>query len=152
MAEKVDLGKGDWAEINDDIGYEDRKWWRIKVAGVRKAEAAARPPEGQDTAPDISMAANLGLIEELTARLVTASSVPGLVPWTPGAAEALSHSHGLEACDAIEDAVITQMNRLNGVATPKPQTNGDGSGTGSSDGPQSPHPEPTLEPSITPSG
>jgi len=142
MAEKVDLGNGDWAEVNDDIGYNDRKWWRIKVAEARKAEAAARTADAE---ADLSMAGNIGLIEELTTRLVTSSSVPGLVPWTPDAAEALSHSHGLEACDAIEDAVIAQMNRLNGVAAPKPQTNGGGSGTGSSDGPQSLPLEPTPE-------
>lgn len=153
MAEKIDLGSGDWAEVNNDLGYNDRRWWRIRLAEVRKAETAARPAaEGQESAPDLSMAANLGLIEELTARLVVASSVPGLVPWTPEAAEALSHSHGLEACDAIEDAVITQMNRLNGVATPKPRTSGGGSGSGSPDAPQSPLQEPTPDPSTTPSG
>ena len=152
MAEKVDLGQGDWAEVNTDIGYNDRRWWRIRLAEVRKAEAAARPAaDGQDSAPDLSMEANLGLIEELTARLVVASSVPGLVPWTPEAAEALSHSHGLEACDAIEDAVIAQMNRLNGVSAPKPQTSGGGSGSGSSEGQQSLLPEQTPELSTTPS-
>lgn len=154
MAEKVDLGNGDYAEVNTDLGYNDRRWWRIKVAEVRKAAAASRPPAGeadQDSAPDVPMADNLGLIEELTARLVTASSVPGLVPWTPEAAEALSHSHGLEACDAIEDAVIAQMNRLNGIAAPKPQTNGGGSATGSSDGPPSLPLAPMPGPSTTPS-
>ena len=150
MPEKISLPNGDWAEVNDDLGYQDRRWWRIRVAEVRKAEAAARPQaDGQDAAPDLSMAGNIGLVEELTARLVVASSVPGLVPWTPEAAEALSHSHGLEACDAIEDAVIAQMNRLNGVAAPKPQTNGDGSAPGSSDAPPSPLPGATPEPSST---
>lgn len=153
-AEKLDLGNGDWAEVNTDLGYQDRRWWRIRVAEVRKAEAAARPPaaDGQESAPDLSMAGNISLIEELTARLVVASSVPGLVPWTPEAAEALSHSHGLEACDAIEDAVIGQMNRLNGVAAPKPPTSGGGSVSGSSDGQPSPLPDATPEPSSTQPG
>lgn len=144
MTEVVDLGEGDSAEVNTDLGYSDRKWWRIKVAEARKAA-------GPDSPPELSMEDNIGLIEELTTRLVTASSVPGLVPWTPEAAEALSHSHGLEACNAIEEAVIEQMNRLNGIAAPKPPTNGDGSATGSSDEPPSLLPEPTPEPSSMPS-
>lgn len=149
MTEVVDLGEGDYAEVNTDLGYSDRRWWRIRVAGVRKAAAGGAD---QDGPVDVSMEDNIGLIEELTARLLTASSVSGLVPWTPDAAEALSHSHGLEACNAIEEAVIGQMNRLNGVAVPKPPTNGDGSATGSSGAPPSPLPEPTPEPSTTPSG
>ena len=147
MPEKIDLPNGDWAEVNTDIGYYDRKWWRIKVAEVRKKAAAAEPD-----ADEVPMADNIALIEELTAKLVTASSIPGLVPWTPEAAEALSHSHGLEACTAIEDAVIAQMNRLNGIAAPKPQTSGGGSSTGSSDEPLSLLPEETPESSSTPPG
>jgi len=147
MSEKIDLGNGDWAEVNDDLGYADRKWWRIRVANARRAKAA-----GEAEAPELSMEDNIGLIEELTARLVTGSSIPSLVPWTPDAAEALSHSHGLEACDKIEDAVIEQMNRLNGVAAPKQQTTGTGSAGTSSDGTPSPHPEPMPEPSSMPPG
>lgn len=163
MAEVVDLGNGDSAEVRTDLTYADRKWWRIRVDTVRRANGTGKPAETKVN-PDnpaemidvpavpaeLTMADNIGLVEELTARLVCGSTVPGLCPWTPEAADALSVSHGLEACEAVEDAVITQMNRLNGVAAPKPRTTGGGSATGSSDGPQSPLPAPTPEPSTTP--
>ena len=165
MAVKVDLGSGDWAEVNDDLGYRDRKWWRIRVDEAKRAKNAGHTPvmepdpaspgamrEVPGSAPEFTMEDNLGLIEDLTARLVTGSSVPGLVPWTPEAAEALSHSHGLEACDKIEDAVIEQMNRLNGVAVPKRETSGGGSGSTSGDGSPSPLPAPPATPSSMPSG
>lgn len=159
MAVKVDLPQGDWAEVNDDLGYLDRKWWRVAVDKAKRAKGGGTGPrlepdpanpavmrEVPGSAADLTMADNIGLIEQLTARLVVASSVEGLVPCTPDALEALAHSHGLEACDAVEDAVITQMNRLNGVTAPKPATSGDGSGTGSSDESPSPLPEQTPGP------
>lgn len=164
MPEKIDLGNGDWAEVNTDLGYQDRRWWRIRVDEARRAKGGTGPQFEPDPAnpavmrevpgssSELTMADNIGLIEELTARLLTSSSVLGLVPWTPEAAEALSHSHGLDACDAIEDAVIVQMNRLNGIAAPKPATNGGGSAGTSPDGTPSLLPEPTPGPSSTPAG
>ena len=164
MPEKVDLGNGDWAEVNTEVGYSDRKWWRIRIAEVKKAKGVAGPQYEPDpanpavmrevpgSAVELSMEDNIGLVEDLTARLLVASSVPGLVPWTPEAAEALSHSHGLEACDAIENAVIEQMNRLNGVAAPKPATNGGGSADTSPGSTASLLPEQTPELSSMPAG
>jgi hypothetical protein len=161
--EVVDLGQGDYAEVNTDIGYQDRRWWRIRVDKVRRAKGAGRGPQMEPdpdnpavmrevpgSSAEFTMEDNIGLIEELTARLLVASSVPGLVPWTPEKAEELSHSHGLEACTAIEDAVIAQMNRLNGIAAPKPQTSGGGSGSTSGDASPSPLPAPTPPSSSTP--
>lgn len=162
MSAKVDLGNGDWAEVNTEVGYADRKWWRIRIAEVKKARGVTGPQYEPDpanpavtrevpgSAVELSMEDNLGLVEDLTARLVVASSVPGLVPWTPESAEALSHSHGLEACDAIEEAVIEQMNRLNGITAPKPATNGAGSADTSPGSTASLPPAPTPEPSSTP--
>jgi hypothetical protein len=78
--------------------------------------------------------------------------VPGLVPWTPEAAEVLSHSHGLEACTAIEDAVMEQMSRLNGATAPKPQESGGGSASTSGDATPSLPLAPMPESSSTPPG
>jgi hypothetical protein len=153
MTVVLDLGEGDSAEIRDDLTYSDRKWWRILVDKTRRANGTGSPagtkPDPANPAQmidvpavpaELTMEDNIVLVEALTARLLTASTVPGVVPWTPEAAEALSQSHGLEAVDAIEDAVIVQMNRLNGTAGPKTGSSG-GSGSTSPDGTPSPLPE-----------
>jgi hypothetical protein len=152
MPEEIKLGNGDTATIRSDLTYSDRKWWRIEVDKTRRANGTGRPAETKvnpsnpaemievpAVPPELTMEDNIVLVEALTARLLTASSVPGIIPWTPEAAEALSRSHGLEAVDAIEDAVIVQMNRLNGVAGPKKASSG-GSGNTSPDATPSPLP------------
>lgn len=151
MTDVIPLGNGDSAEIRDDLTYFDRKWWRILVDQRRRGNGTGSParmepnpanPAEMTEVPavpaELTMEDNIALIEALAARLLTGSTVPGIIPWTPEAAEGLSRSHGLDAVDAIEDAVITQMNRLNGIAAPGKENSGGSASTSQDDTPSPP--------------
>jgi len=150
MTDEIPIGNGDTVTIRDDLTYFDRKWWRILVDKRRRENGTGKPartePNPANTAelievpavpPELTMEDNIALIEALTARLLSGSTVPGIIPWTPEAADALSRSHGLDAVDAVETAVIRQMDRLNGVKAPGKESSG-GSAPTSPDSIQSP--------------
>lgn len=124
--EKIDLGGGEWAEIRTDLTRVDRKWWRRRIDEVRRSNGTAKPAytgpdpdnpaqlrevpavEGYITPDDDTM-----LKDELTAKLLIGWSLPQ--PWSSEYAD----TWDLDTFDALDDAVIVQMRRLQGLAPKK---------------------------------
>lgn len=175
--EQVDLGNGQSAEIRTSLtGGDQRDFlaFRAKLAEANGSGSPARSEPDPDnpammrTVPAVparlTVEDNFAVYDWLVDRLVVSCTVPYVLPWRPPAVAedgtvkdpGSRDETDLDVVNALDKAVIEQMNRLLGIAGPKPPTAGARSETTSTGGTATepgPAPaEPAQEPSSTPTG
>jgi hypothetical protein len=176
--ETVDLGNGHTAEIRTSLtGGDQRDFYayRAKLAEANGTGSPARTevdpdnPAQMRTVPAVPARLrsedNFTMYDWMISRLVTSCTIPGVLPWkiavfgqdgTPGG-PGTRDELDLDVMNALDTAVIAQMNRLLGIAGPKPPpaSSGADSAITSADATARPEPvpaEPAQVSSSTPTG
>ena len=157
MPDKIDLPDGGWAQFRTALTGADRKWWRLRIDEVKRTNGTAKPayhgpdPDNPAVMKDVPAADgylrtedDIALVEEVTARLLESWSLPHQLPYTAATGDLLD----LDVFNAIEDATLAQVRRLNGLIPKPPRTSGT-SATTSGDGAPAPPPVPAEPPSGT---
>jgi hypothetical protein len=160
MPETIDLPDGHTAEIRAELTGGDQRWFYSERGKLARANGTAKPAR---TEPDPANPAqmknypaepaylleddNFTMLDNLIARLMISCTMPGIMPWSASVRDSLD----IDAVDAIDGAIGTQMRRLQGIPDPKRARSGATGESISSGTAPAPQTEPTPETSTTPS-